>query len=254
MPTYPTCEFCNRNDSPPDKEELLAKWIAREFPKTQWTVTTSPIGRKFKTQKQFGLTTRKFCGRCNNTWMSKLESKVKPILTPMIHGTRTALSPADQLVIAKWATKSAIVYDTHNKDNPEYFFTRDDCKAFFDSGALPFPNTYIYLAHYYDLKHEQVMTKETRRKGSPAETFDAESNLFELETYAMTFAIKHLALQVFTFRGIKEYKFFIPARWLDATIQVWPVKGNISWPPRVAFDKPGFELFADRWRSPNIVL
>jgi hypothetical protein len=140
MPKYPTCIFCNRNDSKPSKEELLAKWFAREFPGATWQVTREKGGGQsavtFSTRGHFGAVSRKACERCNNTWMSRLESHAKPILKSMMHGEQTILSRDDQLTLARWMTKSAVVYDTHGTIN-EYFFTKADCHTLFASNAMP---------------------------------------------------------------------------------------------------------------------
>src|SRR5882724_3160928 len=96
MPEYSTCIFCNQNDSKPSREDVLARWIAREFPNTRWNVrrVKFPMGDpenpqsedKFVTHGNLGMISRAPCERCNNTWMSALESGVKPILAPLMHG------------------------------------------------------------------------------------------------------------------------------------------------------------------------
>lgn len=51
------------------------------------------------------------CRKCNNEWMSRLETMVAPVLTPLVHGQTTELSPSDQEVLARWADKTAIVWE-----------------------------------------------------------------------------------------------------------------------------------------------
>ena len=261
MPTYPTCVFCNRNDSRPSKEELLAKWIAREFPDATWTVTRALDDQPpvvFTTRGHFGLTSRKPCTRCNNEWMSQLEEKVKPILAPMIHGEQTALSLAEQLILARWATKSAVVYDTHVEDD-EYFFMDADCHTLFTSNAMPFVDSAIYLARYDGVPPEQIVLKETRRTGRPQSPY-TDNDLFYLEAYAATFAIKHFALQVFTLRRHEELRKTGPVSlgiadfWRDRTICIWPLGDSVIWPPRIPLDMASFTRWVTRWRSPDIAL
>ena len=52
--------------------------------------------------------TKEVCQGCNNGWMSKLEAKVKPILTPLVDGEKVALSADDQQLLALWAIKTAL--------------------------------------------------------------------------------------------------------------------------------------------------
>lgn len=51
------------------------------------------------------------CEECNNGWMSALETEAMPILKPLIDGTTSLLSIADdeRAIVAKWATKTAYV-------------------------------------------------------------------------------------------------------------------------------------------------
>ncbi len=46
---------------------------------------------------------------CNNGWMSRLESAVKPILTPMLLDESIVLSPDDQRTLAAWITMKLMV-------------------------------------------------------------------------------------------------------------------------------------------------
>jgi hypothetical protein len=255
MSEYPFCEFCGLNDSPPDKEELVAKWIAREFPDAKWSITKFSTGRQFTTQNHFGLTTRKVCRRCNNRWMSDLESKAKQVLAPMIHGNELLLDPNDQLTIAKWAMKSTIVYEIHD-DREEYFFNRDDCHRLFASGSMPLNDTAIYLAYFDDPTPGQVRLTETRRKGLPAA--DERGQFPEIEIYCTTFAIKHFAMQVITLHRAKTFTepltFNIPPEWQDASLCIWPVAADVTWPPRLVLNDGDFNHFAKRWGSPDVYM
>lgn len=51
------------------------------------------------------------CRACNSGWMSQVETKVIPVLTPLIYGQATDLSPDDQAILALWADKTAIVWE-----------------------------------------------------------------------------------------------------------------------------------------------
>jgi hypothetical protein len=53
----------------------------------------------------------RICGKCNNGWMSTLESQAKEILPALVTGDRniTSLSDSEALVIARWTLKTAIV-------------------------------------------------------------------------------------------------------------------------------------------------
>jgi hypothetical protein len=51
------------------------------------------------------------CESCNSGWMSKLENQAKPVLCPLIDGTRTvhALAEEECEILSKWAAKTAFI-------------------------------------------------------------------------------------------------------------------------------------------------
>jgi hypothetical protein len=62
--------------------------------------------------------------RCNNGWMRDLENLAKPIMSPMIRGTSTVLTPSDQRIVSAWATLKAIVGE-HEYPNQTSWAHRD---------------------------------------------------------------------------------------------------------------------------------
>jgi len=119
---YRRCIFCNKTDSPPTREHVLAAWISREFPDTAfWEIENIITGTKFKA-KEIALISRKPCKRCNTGWMRKLESATKPILIPLMKGEKLTLSPDQQLLIARWFIKTVITHELLDKG--PYFFNR----------------------------------------------------------------------------------------------------------------------------------
>jgi hypothetical protein len=54
---------------------------------------------------------RVVCKNCNNEWMSGIEERAKPILTPLILGTQATLNYAEQTVVAAWIALKVIIGD-----------------------------------------------------------------------------------------------------------------------------------------------
>jgi hypothetical protein len=52
------------------------------------------------------------CKKCNCGWMSKLEDEAKPLLLPLIQGTRSlsTLDSAERLLLARWTAKTAYAW------------------------------------------------------------------------------------------------------------------------------------------------
>jgi hypothetical protein len=50
------------------------------------------------------------CGKCNNGWMARLESAVRPVLLPLATGEKDVLDLSDEeaLLVARWTAKTCI--------------------------------------------------------------------------------------------------------------------------------------------------
>jgi hypothetical protein len=51
------------------------------------------------------------CEECNTGWMSRLETAVIPILTPIIKGSFCAITPDRRRLIAEWLTLKTMVLE-----------------------------------------------------------------------------------------------------------------------------------------------
>lgn len=59
-----------------------------------------------------GLKGGDYCQGCNNRWMQELDCAVEGTVGRLMEGKTTWLAPADQLLIATWATKVALVWES----------------------------------------------------------------------------------------------------------------------------------------------
>jgi hypothetical protein len=68
-------------------------------------------------------TARVVCRRCNNEWMSELQSVAKPILLPLVLGEWGEISAKEREIVARWASMFNMVLDasepTHEAIIPE---------------------------------------------------------------------------------------------------------------------------------------
>ena len=128
------CIFCGGRAG--SREHVFPDWLNRVFDELpppvsaadppRWGQGTVDLRSGTRQDRSWGAKeiashiTKVVCHSCNTGWMSRLEGRAAPLLTPMIQGRPTALSQADQLVVATWATKTAIVVEpTLNK--PDHF-------------------------------------------------------------------------------------------------------------------------------------
>src|SRR5438552_841106 len=102
------CIFCGK---PADsKEDLFPRWILKRV------VTHQPLYRKMgdappEITEDQEVRLPCVCQKCNNTWMSGMETTVKKFLGPMIEDLSLPLDRQNQQNLAEWAVKGAMIND-----------------------------------------------------------------------------------------------------------------------------------------------
>ena len=105
------CVFCGGR--PVTVEHVWPQWVA-ELVREHTGVETYHlrVDDKRWTQGRLGFEVKRVCGPCNSGWMSRMETKVRSVLHPMIVGQRYAiLSPADQASLCIECVLNGIAYD-----------------------------------------------------------------------------------------------------------------------------------------------
>src|SRR5262249_34883588 len=150
--------FCKKSDSPQSLEDVVAKWMFREYngPKAAPIYRTdTTTGITTTSRGNAGLLTLSPCRRCNNGWMSVLENRVKPIFSQLMRGQSLALKDSDQLTISKWMLKTAMMYE-QAKGGRIYFNAIDRTNLY--QGVFPM-HMNIWAARFVgDVKHQNEST------------------------------------------------------------------------------------------------
>lgn len=252
--SHPICVFCNQANKP-GREHILAEWISREFPDGVWTVTNLKAAvvtpdkpeliREFKVHKSFGIITRRPCGQCNNGWMSRLEQRVQPLLRPMIHGNSTTLSLDQQRLIMRWLVKTAMAIELSHGKSHETYFTQAERHALMRSAFIPYP-ALGFLARYHGA-HDVAC----REVPLPFEVVAPNrDDPVLINGYSVTVVIRQLIIQFLTLRwppGFKPDALHVRSSFDTAVLQVWPVTGDVTWPPARCLDDTTFDSFVMRW-------
>lgn len=244
MTTYAnTCVFCQRNDSPPSSEHILATWITKAFPEVQeFLITDNLAGRRFGAKKQLGMISNRVCLRCNTIWMRKLEDKAKPILLPMIKGESVSLNKLSQFTICLWFLKTAMMLERRGKG--PYFFTDEDRKKFAETFHIsPRLSLLMFLGRY--ISDNCV----TARDGIvPLHIFPNSPRAIPINGYTATLTIKQLAIQFIIGRFPLHAPMGVTTRIpkVVETIQIWPITEDRTWPPSESFGDEVLNDFIER--------
>jgi hypothetical protein len=99
---------------------------------------------RWTTNKPLENTVKTVCKRCNETWMSDIESSAKLYLTPMISGIKTLLDKDSMAIIAKWMILRALISISHLPKNDG----ADQLFHLFYENKNPMPKWYVFAAAY----------------------------------------------------------------------------------------------------------
>ena len=105
-PALDACAFCGAADA--TDEHAFPKWVSRELTKLAPLQMNTDFGPRRINRLEM---TAPVCEKCNTRWLSVLEKDVQPVLTPLIRGQESTLSPAEQRLLAAWAAKTALMLD-----------------------------------------------------------------------------------------------------------------------------------------------
>jgi hypothetical protein len=234
------CCFCGAV-GPLTKEHLFSEWThaivpqvgngryvkARSAGEPKHTVTPIPDSLLNKQIKVV-------CGRCNNGWMNGIEKAVKPIMTPLLRGEETTLTPADQETLAVWITLKSMVGELGVQNIKIRVISDEFRQEFYRTKSMPAGwhvwigfyggTTYCIDAHYnYESGKSKVNTLYNGILG-----VDFSMRHKSVFCLGKLFMLAHSATLP------------LPAAHYDYPLlnKLVPIPGNgaIDWPPRMVLD------------------
>lgn len=145
LPKISVCIFCGR--LPLTHEHLVPKWISKLLPDHQlihhqnhnyssWTNRENQI---FSPKHDFIERTLKIvCRQCNNKWMSDLQEKARPVLTPLILGQESELDENSVHLIRAWMVAFTMVSEYVDPYHELVTVSQDERRAFMqDQKVMP---------------------------------------------------------------------------------------------------------------------
>ena len=224
------CIFCHGRAN--SKEHLWPKWLVDSVVLDR----SSTIEMMFATRPDVIIddgkyvTCRCVCKKCNEGWMSKLETGTKPILEPLIYDSSSPLDYVKQLALSIWTTKTAMVYECVK--GQAAFYTPADRQHLL-AWRTPPPDTLIWIGRY---ENSFTLFVENHYLSNPRN-----ANVLS-EGCVTTFAMGRLVIQVFTARRSPHGKGRSinvakkEGEWDRLLIQIWPaLEEVVRWPPPLSF-------------------
>jgi len=226
-----TCVFCGEHIAPgTPPEHVIPDWIRRLRPNgTVYQHRSKQPGVLTHRSKRIDITAKTVCRECNHGWMSDLETEASPILKPMLDGHLRGLSVERQVLLSRWATKTAFMLD--QSFSPSERAVPISACRYLKEHELPSPGTVVQLGHYAGAgdsiatAHNRLYAREVANRDDPgpADAFRAAMRIYQLVIGVTMIDGAPLAL-----RATGDYP--------DMLTAIWPCAEVTSWPPRLAFD------------------
>jgi len=240
-PPTKSCLFC---ESPlhgvRTREHIFPKWLLTFMWIAKLPVTSSRVvraGEKFEPQDvrdapPIARTEGRVCERCNNGWMSALESSAMSILKPFIGKSLSEVDDtanlyecrgAEALIIGRWAAKTAYMV---NSASSYPLKVPQEHRTSILNGVVP-PDVFVFGFPFSAEEIQWSQNTQWEFLNASEEELPSEATLEE-RTYKIGIRLRHLSLIV-VWNGLPEWTLAVPR----------------SWP--VFVESNSFERFDDEW-------
>jgi hypothetical protein len=222
-----TCIFCNNKAS--TGEDAWPKWLMKRFPASNTSYMDAERGGKklrIWSMSKPKLVVNWLCAKCNNGWMSLIESKTKPVLVSILDDKLSAIDSSSQSTLACWAVKTSMVLECLYP-NRTWFYTNDERQLMRTTQTLP-PRTSVWIAKCVEPKNIYSAAKDLRT------SLDDNG----VHAYATTMAFGSIAFQVVSIKTPETIPESVSITydvtegpWEKTLLQVWPViHESLEWP------------------------
>lgn len=242
------CAFCPTT-ADITGEHIWSDWINRLLSVTH--VTFRKLDNEGSTLKQWFATElnmkpKVVCAKCNNTWMSDIESKyAKPAMVDLILGNRIgAIGKKRAYGLSLFAFKTAVIVNRSLPES-EFFFEESDRYAFHRSLTLP-RDVGMWLVC---MEPAAILGKTGGGIMSVNVKFPNKGSA-DLTLNVCSFWVGRLGFQVISAKSQRPRKLESLPFFSDLTVSFYPtLEPNVRWPRDKFLLVHDFSRFWGRWNS-----
>jgi hypothetical protein len=223
------CNFCPNPAN--SKEDLFPRWILERV-KTRELLSRRIGDMSPEITEDQEVRIPCVCMKCNNGWMSRLETKCKPMIGSLLEDLSLPLDAEHRKFLSEWALKMAMVNDSY--EGHARFFTAAECHAF-KSNNREIPDGTGVWAGRFTGRTLSVIGSEFR--------LDSPTTQGVAQGHVCTICVGHLILQALSVHKQPDITTVSvaasPINWETLLIQLWPpLKSKtqkLTWPPHHSF-------------------
>jgi hypothetical protein len=215
------CLFCGR--TPVSSEHAVALWTGDVIPGSgPWMHGhrerhgDDPIREWSKSAPDLKCNVP--CRACNNGWMSALEGRAKPVLTPMFQGSPRHLQPHELEVICFWAQKTSLMLDRCSDATRQNIPDAEFQELYVAQSALP-------SAHIWTGKCDV-----SRGSSFQARTVELDPGDARTIGYAATLCVGHLVFELISIKLTGPVKLGLKPDVLTHLAPIRPRGFKLDWP------------------------
>ena len=258
-----TCIFCGGRAG--SREHIFPDWINRVFERlpapdveepAQWGRGTIDLEAGTEAHHKWtgdaeapaSEVTSSVCHDCNAGWMSKLEGRSAPLLAPMIEGYPTHLTMSDQITVATWTAKTAIVLESTLGGGRQ--FRPDQRRHVMDHDSPPGLLRIMAAAVEGQIPPLGYRCVRAHIPNDGLTPFDL--HIYTLQVHLLVLQILRPDPPPPNYGALKTLA--VPR---DIEIPVFPPTDGFFWPPEKSFDTDGLSRYGARvvsgplpWEAP----
>ncbi len=231
------CIFCDRV-RPQSIEHVVPRWVEKVLGGTPPFTTEyfddirghEPRTRTAESQSLTQLRLPGVCSTCNNEWMSGLERAARPLLTRLIRGEPTALSPTDRRLVSTWGQLKCISVDALYGGNHEGIRHLPPVTAHaFAQELQPISNSSVVIGRF-EPPSVGVMLPWTRHMGNIAPSYEHPAMNLVTVTIALGYFMVKVVIGAWAGEFPPQARLARPQAW---ALPCWPldVDRSYQWPP-----------------------
>ena len=240
------CAFCPHIGKL-SAEHVISNWINALFPGKKLFTVKDEKGRIIRREAKLKIdwTAKVVCKKCNETWMSDIESQhAKRVISDLIEGrVNVPISASDARSVALFAYKTAVVID-HSQRSRQPFFAERVRYAFREGFQIP-TSVQMWMCRFGPRTRGEIHALYHSGQVSPTNP---------IHFYVCTVAIGHFVFQVVAVKQIDGSGFFPKPGFEDISVPLWPrVPSNFVWPAQdILRTEADFEEYSLRWGTVSV--
>lgn len=235
------CIFCGKRAN--SVEDAIPLWLSERF-EAPGTMEHQPGKNKptltYEVTKP-KIPIKRVCKKCNNEWMSRLETRAKPVITRFLDQPTCTLDIHDCKTLALWSVKTSMMLEVVNPPEDWAFSELDRC-LLYTKDQVP-ESTDVWLATCANFPSTYGVSRILSNEGKPDRV-----GITTLCFGCLTIQVRKMSI-VTARPGVKVIIDEQPGPWEQVLLRIWPsTSPPISWPAKTGLNgENGLVALANRF-------